>query len=330
MNKYWHTKKGFRNPKGSLLLRGFRFASIRWIWSRLFKQPYVLGKDLPHDHILKTDEAKELLEKNVNNNSITWLGHASFLMRINGINILTDPLLFGNPGPSIIKSLSRLPSPLQSKDFNTDVLLLSHEHPDHVHHPTLRSLRTKKNIQPVTPLGLSNKIKKYNFKKTVEIDWFEEYVVNENVTITAVPAVHYSDFSNTSLWSGFIISFVDANNSKKKIYFGGDSGYGEFFKHDIAPRGPFELALIGIGAFDLPFKSHAPIVHTTPEQAIRIAQEINAKNLIGMHWGTMRMADEDPTTLFPRARQEAETRGYTGSIIQIAIGETISLEDIKK
>lgn len=326
MKKYWHLKPSFKNPKENLLPTGFRFASICWVLSRIFVKPYVLGKDLPHNHLLEASKAIEFLDKHAHTNSITWLGHATFLIKVNGINILTDPLLFGNPAPFIVRGLRRLPSPIQADDFNVDVLLLSHEHGDHLHHPTLKSINFKKNIQAVVPLGVGKKIAKHNFKKTIELNWSEEYQINERVLITAVPAVHYSNFSDTNLWSGFIIEFKDENNLTKKIYFGGDTGYGEFLKRDVSPYGPFDLALVGIGSFELPFNSRAPIVHTTPEQAVRIASDINSKKLIGMHWGTIKMADEDPMTLFPRAKKEAQVCGYTGEIIQMAIGETISLE----
>lgn len=323
--KYWHTKDGFICPEGGINTRGVRFATFRWLANWLFKKPYELGKDLPIDHVMTREEAVLLLNEQPDF-SLTWLGHATFLIRVNGVSILTDPLLFGNPAPGIMRSMKRLPNPLSADDFNVDVLLLSHEHHDHIHHPSLGSLLNKETIQPVIPLGMSGKIKKYTFKKPVELDWFDSYVINDSVSVTAVPAIHYSNSSNSSLWSGYVITYKDSEGNKRKIYFGGDTGYGEFFSRDIAPYGPFDVAILGIGAFYISFPTRAPVVHTSPEQAVEAAKEVNAKKLIGMHWGTIKLAEEDPKTLFPRARAHAKEIGYEGNITQMRIGETIPLE----
>ena len=320
--KYWHTNKGFVNPKGNDTTLGFRFATIRWLWSRMMTKPYRIGIDLPNNHILAHEEALALFGKYANTSSLTWLGHASFLFRINGVSILTDPLLFGCPGPAFLKGLHRIPSPLQPEDFDMDVLLLSHEHLDHIHHPSLRSLKEKESIQPIVPLGVGQKIQNHGFKNATELDWFEGVDIGNSIKITAVPAVHYSNFSNTTLWAGFVISFVDSGGTEKKIYFAGDTDYGAFMKRDVASYGPFDIACIGVGGFYLPFPSRAEIVHTNPEEAVQTSKDVNAKKLIGMHWGTMKMADEDPNEILPRMHKHAEKIDYKGEVIMLRIGET--------
>lgn len=324
-SKYWHTKKGFINPEGRETLRGFRFTTVRWLLNRIFKKPYKIGKDLPENHLLTQTESKSFFAAHSNTPSMTWLGHASFIFRINGLTILTDPLLSGTPGLSLIRGLKRIPCPIRSSDFQADLLLLSHEHADHIHHPTLRDLQNKSRIQPITPLGLSKKIQKHNFKKVIELDWFDDIDVGHDVRITAVPAVHYSDFSNSTLWAGYIISFKDKRGEEKKIYFAGDTDYGSFIKRDIAPLGPFDIACVGVGGFHLSFPTNAEAVHTNPEEAIQIAQEFGVKKLIGMHWGTIRMGDENPNELLPRMKKHAEEIDYTGKITMLRIGETISI-----
>jgi len=326
LEKYWHIGNTFRNPEKCFQTKGFHFASVRWIFTRIFKSPYKFGVDLPMNHVLSKEEALSLREAYKDVPSITWLGHASFLIKIGDTQILIDPILFGTPATSFLRGLKRLPCPLQAKELSeTNVLLLSHDHADHVHHPSLKSILKKENIQPIVPLGMSKTIKRYKFKKPVELDYFEAYQINNTVKITAVPSVHYSDFSNSTLWSGFIISFTDKDGETKNIYFSGDTGYGPFIQRDIAPYGPFDVAIIGVGGFDLPYKSRAPVVHTNPEQAIDIAKEIQAQKIIGMHWGTIRMADEDPNTLFPRMVQKAKEIGYEGEIKMLRIGETIAI-----
>lgn len=325
LKKYWHTEKGFINPEGNRTTYGFRWSSIRWILSFLLTSPYKLGKDLPREHIMLRDEALSLLNKYKDTSSLTWLGHASFLLKINGMNILTDPFLFGSPGTSLIRAFKRLPNPFKSEDLNIDTLFFSHQHQDHIHHPSLKSLKNKLNILSITPLGVSKKLKKHNFKKLIELDWFDTFNLNNNIKITAVPAVHYSNFLNTTLWAGFIVSFKENSNIERKIYFSGDTGYGPFIKRDVAPYGPFDVAIVGVGAFYLKFPSRASIVHTNPEQAVNIAKEISAKKLIGMHWGTLRLASENPKELFDRMKKQAEEINYTGEVKMLRIGESVEV-----
>ena len=166
---------------------------------------------------------------------------------------------------------------------------------------------------------------KYGFKNPIELGWHDRYKISENVSITAVPAIHYSNFTNSTLWAGFIISYADKSGITKKIYFGGDTGYGTFIQREIAKYSPFDLALIGVGAYFLPYKSIASRVHTSPEQAMDIAKEINTKKIIGMHWGTTRMANENPMELFPKMKARAKDVGYEGEITMLRIGETIVL-----
>jgi L-ascorbate metabolism protein UlaG (beta-lactamase superfamily) len=117
----------------------------------------------------------------------------------------------------------------------------------------------------------------------------------------------------------------DTSGKEWKIYFSGDTGYGSFEKEEIAPYGPFDLALIGVGGHHLSFLSAAPLVHSNSEEAIQIAQEINAKKIIGMHWGTAKMGDEKPTELHPRMLNHAEKIKYTGEVIMMRIGETLKI-----
>jgi|GEM_PF-2364414 len=325
LKKCWHTEYGFINPEGNITTRGFHVASLRWIWSRIFSSPYCLGKDLPQNHIISRNEALNLYKQYEHIPSLTWLGHSTFVFRIGTIEIITDPLIFGNPGPRWIRGLVRLPSPLDARDISPNVLLLSHEHRDHIHQPSLESLYHRNDIQPIVPLGIGKKIQRYGFKKAQEMDWFDEYLLSGNIQITLVPAVHYSNFTNTTLWAGFIISYRDIQNTWRKIYFAGDTDYGPFMKRDIAPYGPFDLAIVGVGGFSLPFTSRADIVHTNPEEAIQTALDIQAKKIIGMHWGTLKLADEDPKELLMRMERHAHSIGYSGSVKMMHIGETLPL-----
>lgn len=324
--KYWHTERGFISPgvEDPITLKD-KLKVFWWILTRIFKSPYQLGVDFPVTHALQRKEALSLQEKYSVTPSVTWLGHASFVFKIGNINILTDPILFGTPGSFFVRSLKRLPCPFSVSDLeNIDLLLISHEHYDHLHIPSLKSLLNPHNIQPIVPIGVGSKLKKIKFRQPIEVDWFENYK-SQNIKITAVPAIHYSDFKKRNLWSGYVISATNKNGKEVKIYFSGDSGYGSFIKKNIAPFGPFDAICIGVGGHHLNFTSRAPLVHTSPEQAVQTAHDVGAKRIIGMHWGTIRTSDEDQSNLRAQMAKHAKNIGYNGDVCLLRIGETIPI-----
>ncbi|MEQ8882195.1 MAG: MBL fold metallo-hydrolase, partial [Cyclobacteriaceae bacterium] len=168
-----------------------------------------------------------------------------------------------------------------------DLVLLSHNHYDHLDISTV--LRLEKAFQPtfVVPLGVSDYLKKNDIENTVELDWWEK--TNQKPIITAVPAQHFSGRGfydrDKSLWCGYVIEYQN-----KKIYFAGDSGYGSFFK-DIGKKfGPMDISLIPIGAY-LPAWFMTPI-HVSPVESIKIHKDVKSKQSIAMHFGTFPLADD--------------------------------------
>lgn len=231
---------------------------------------------------------------------ITWLGHATFLIQIGGVNILTDPI-FGNASflfPRILPvglSIDELPQ--------IDVILISHNHPDHMDSPSLKALKSRfPDVSVYVPFGDKQWFDKKGFVKPVEHMWWQETVFSinkkiEGVRFTFLPAAHWSKRSlfdtNKSLWGSWMIQWKDHT-----VYFGGDTAYSHHFKV-IADNFPsIDVALLPIA----PGEPHEWMkrTHINAEQAVHGFIDLGAKHFIPMHWGTFAFGTdhfEDPIYL---------------------------------
>lgn len=330
--KYWHVKRGgYANPLGNLPSGVTIGSGLRYVLSRIVAPPLVLGKDLPSNHVLTREEFFAGLKKYESVPSITWLGHCSFLIRIGGKTLLTDPFLTSTAGPRILRALKRLPLPVSLSELpDVDLLLVSHPHDDHMHIPTLRTLiKLGKIKKAVAPLKAGRRLRKLGIGDVEELDWFESLNTGE-VTVRALPAAHYSTVfprHDMELWSSFSIE-----SKGVKVFFSGDSGYGEFFKRDIRKYGPFNTALFGVVNLVRSSLLQAARVHTSPEEAVMASKDIDAKELIGMHWGTAHMTEEDTEStgrLSERMHAEAKKIAYEGNIRMLRIGETTRIKSLE-
>jgi len=160
------------------------------------------------------------------------------------------------------------------------------------------------------------------YKKVIELDWYDEQQ-NNNFNVTAVPAYHWSrrigQKRNSTLWNGYVIAY-----QSKKIYFSGDTAFGPMFTEIREKLGPFDLTMISIGAYEPRGMMQAS--HCTPEEAVEIASMLSSKNILGMHWGTIRLSAEDPWEPPIKFKKAAQLQGYQAhQIWQLSIGETKSL-----
>ena len=221
------------------------------------------------------------------NDCIVWLGHASFFIRINQINILIDPVLFD---VSLMKRQTKLPiNPEQLKDL--DYILISHDHRDHLDEKSLQLIaKQNPNVQYLT--GLNNEKIIFSYTKSKQIQaagWYQQFNLSHDLTITYVPSRHWGrrliKDTNLRLWGGFLI---ESNGTS--IYFSGDSGYGSHFK-DIAEIAPnIDYCLIGIGAYKPEFFMGQS--HISPSDALKAFIDTKAKYMIPMHHSTFDLADE--------------------------------------
>jgi N-acyl-phosphatidylethanolamine-hydrolysing phospholipase D len=228
---------------------------------------------------------------------ITWIGHATFLIQLGALNMLTDPVWSRRASPVSWMGPSRLVPP--GLDFDAlppiDAVLISHDHYDHLDDRTVTRLHARCGdaLHWVTPIGYRRWLQQRGVSNVHELDWWQQVALDAGaarVTIHATPAQHWTKrtpFSErTRLWSSFVIE-----GSAARVFFCGDSGYFEGFR-DIGQRfAPFTASLLPIGAYE-PRWFMAP-AHMNPEEAVQTYIDLGAHGtFIGMHWGTFRLTDE--------------------------------------
>lgn len=223
-----------------------------------------------------------------NTNTIIPIGHASFIIDINGIRLLIDPVVMPN---RFLKRYTKVPFQISELD-NVDYLLLSHNHRDHLDRNSVVQLcRYNPNATILTGLEIGKLLKSWGVKNKIqEAGWYQQFKTPEPLSIDYLPSHHWSrrwlTDTNISLWGSFMIQ---DNVSNKNIYFASDSGYNAHFA-DIGNDYDIDIAMIGIGAYEPQWFMKA--AHTGPEDAIRAFKDLKAKSWIPMHYGTFDLSDE--------------------------------------
>ena len=245
-------------------------------------------------------------------NQLAWLGHACFAFRMAGKLVLTDPYLSRTAGPFGLGPRRFLDAAVQAEALpQLDLIAISHNHYDHLDTRALGAYRFASETPVVCPLGLASLLKRQGFKEVIELDWWEEWRL-EDLAVTCLPAVHFSGRGlgdrNRTLWASFAFASKFAGPLGRKLWFGGDSAPGAVFREIGARAGPFDLALVGIGAYEP--RNIMQASHATPEEAIGIAREIGANAAVGMHWGSIMLTPENPFEAPHRFRQAALEQQY--------------------
>lgn len=254
------------------------------------------------------------LQQNRTRASYTWIGHSTFLIQMNGLNILTDPVWAKRMGfdkrstePGI--ALEDLPE--------MDVVVISHGHYDHLDFPTLK--RLKGNPHYFVPAGLKRLFTRKGYRQVTEMNWWDS-VDHKGVTIHFVPAQHWTRRSltdmNTSHWGGFVFQIAE-----KTYYFVGDTGYFSGF-NQIAERFAIDTVFMPIGAYE-PEWFMAP-AHISPEDSVKAFLELGAKRFVPMHYGAYRLADDTGPEALERLLHAWEQQHLPQEQLKVLlIGETI-------
>tara|TARA_B100000886_G_scaffold127055_1_gene85627 strand:- start:721 stop:1692 length:972 start_codon:yes stop_codon:yes gene_type:complete len=232
-------------------------------------------------------------------NYIIWIGHSTFLIKINNLTILTDPVFSERASPFKRLGPKRLIPPSISLDQlpSIDVVTISHNHYDHLDIRSLKKLsKTNPNLIFLIPEGDLDIFKKRNISNVKEFNWWQDILI-DNFLFTFTPVQHWSARGlfdrNESLWGGWYIK-----TDNYSIYHAGDTGYSEDFIETKNRLGSPKYTFLPIGAYDPEwFMSES---HVTPEDSIKIMKDLEAEFSFGMHWGTFTLTAED--TLEPRER----------------------------
>jgi N-acyl-phosphatidylethanolamine-hydrolysing phospholipase D len=316
----------FRNPPGSPPQTAGLSDFVPFFFRRATEGPPAV----PPGHVVPRSEAKAMLAA-AGPESLTWLGHACFLIRTCGFTILTDPFLSDYASPIAGLGPKRYVPPGLSIEGlpDIDVVLLSHNHYDHLDAPSIEriSLKVKRGgggaPAAVVPSGLGSFFSSRGYSDVRELAWGSGTLLSKSsssVSLTCLPSIHFSGRTpfdrNATLWCSWKIS-----SPSLSLYFAGDTGYGPVFGDLGREYGPFDVALMPIGAYE-PASIMRP-VHLNPEEAVAAGRDLRASTLVAMHWGTIVLTDEPPFEPPVRFRAAARAAGYAdGRAWVMRIGET--------
>ncbi len=324
------TTQGFRNNYADTV-PGTAFDLLRWRWEA-WRQDLppapkqatpVVAPDLPGIH--GNAVAGQAMQP-----AVTWIGHATALVQASGLNVLTDPMFSERASPFqwIGPRRSQPPGVALAELPAIDVVLVSHNHYDHLDAASVQALNT--HAQGATlflvPLGLKRWFADLGVSNVEELDWWQSRELR-GVQFNLTPVQHWSARGigdrRQTLWGGWAVFAPDFH-----WYFSGDSGYSQDFK-DTRTRfaaqerngGGFDLALIAVGAYEPTWFMQGQ--HVNPAQAVQVHRDLGAKRSMGVHWGTFNLADEalDQPPLDLAAARQADSLP-DGDFFVLAIGET--------
>ena len=249
---------------------------------------------------------------------VTWIGHATFLVRMDEATFVTDPMFSERASPLSFAGPPRLVPPGVPMEAlpKVDFALVSHDHYDHADLPSLRAL-VAAGTRIVVPLGMADVARAAGAEAT-EMDWWEDIEI-AGVRVHCVPAQHFSGRGltdrNRRLWAGWVVE-----GKARRFYHAGDTGYFGGFAEIGARLGPIDLAAIPVGAY-LPSAMMRP-VHLDPEEAVQAALDLGCARALAMHFGTFDLTDEPLDEPPARFLAEAARRGLGDRAWVLRIGET--------
>lgn len=223
--------------------------------------------------------------------TVTLVNHSTVLLQADEVNLLTDPVWSERVGPVTWAGPKRARPPgLRFGDLPPiDAVLVSHNHYDHLNLPTLKRLKQVHNPLFVVPLGNKALLQKNGIDNCVALDWWQQVTVQDRMTVTLVPARHFSGRGlcdrNRTLWGGYVIQ-----SSGGPVYFAGDTGFGVHFQRIREKYGPLRLSILPIGAYKPEW--FMALMHISPADAVNAHKVLASQRSIGVHFGTFRLGDD--------------------------------------
>jgi L-ascorbate metabolism protein UlaG (beta-lactamase superfamily) len=237
---------------------------------------------------------------------VTFVNHSTVLIQLHGVNILTDPVWSNRASPvSWAGPRRRRPPGIRFEDLPpVHLVVISHNHYDHLDLPTLKRLYRKHRPRFVVGLGNAELLRSRGIDDAIELDWWQRFAVTDEVSVTMVPAQHFSSRGLcdhfATLWGGYVVQ-----GRAGSVYFAGDTGFGPHFAEVRARLGPPRLAILPIGAFR-PRWFMSPM-HISPDQAVEAHRLLGARTSLAVHFGTFPLGDDgqdEPVTELRRALKQ--------------------------
>jgi L-ascorbate metabolism protein UlaG (beta-lactamase superfamily) len=286
-----HTPSGFQNTEAFSLPSGGDI--LRWYWQR------IIGSAPLHDPAQVPWQAVdvEVIRLPAETLQATWLGHASVLIQSQGMNVLTDPILTTRASPFAWFGPKRqTKAPITIDELPAiDVIVISHNHYDHMDIATLKAIDQKQATPPmvIVPLGDAKRLRKAGLRHVEELDWWQSIATKHKpaMTVTLTPARHWSlrqffpSDRDQSLWGSYVIS-----HGQQSVFFAGDTGYTPAFQEIGQRLGPFSLAILPIGAYEP--RDYLKAQHVNPAEAVQMHQDLKAQISLPVHWGTFILSSE--------------------------------------
>jgi L-ascorbate metabolism protein UlaG (beta-lactamase superfamily) len=303
-----HRRNGFGNSDASIVIGNFPWYEMVWRSLRgdfkplaqpsggyeAFARQWSVAVD--HDRLAARQQAPV----------VTWLGHVTVLLQLGGLNILIDPTLARFAGPyGRFGAPRRVPAPLSAKDLPPiDVVLISHNHYDHLCHATIKALLASgQRPRFFVPLGLKAWFDARNIAPVTELDWWDQadlplspqpVAAGGKLRLHFTPAQHWSRRTpfdtNASLWGGYMLEWSQPGASPWRFLFPGDTGYSADFKAIRERLGAVDFVALPIGAY-LP-RDFMKNMHVNPSDAVQLMLDLGAKQAMGVHWGTFMLTQE--------------------------------------
>jgi L-ascorbate metabolism protein UlaG (beta-lactamase superfamily) len=255
--------------------------------------------------------------------AITFINHSTFLIQLPGLNILTDPIWSERTSPVSFAGPKRVIEPgLEFSQLpKIDVVLISHNHYDHLDLPTLAKLNAIHKPKFYVPMFNKKFLEGEGIKNVIQMDWWASNYFGEDIKISFVPAQHFSGRGlfdrNETLWGGFVIKYKSF-----KLYFAGDTGYAPLFK-EIAERfDGIDMAFLPVGAYEP--RWFMKEMHINPAEAVQAHFDLKAQVTIGMHFGCFQLADEGYDIPIEDLQKAKLSRGISNDSVRVLdVGQTL-------
>lgn len=305
-----HTKGGFRNTDPGFEDKRFGDV-IRFLFGSGRRDRRARSNRRYHFETVANDGS--FLRSNTDAFTVTWVGHSTVIVQLDGVNILTDPMWSERCSPVQFAGPKRVVEPgIRFENLpRIDVVLISHNHYDHLDRDTVRRLGNSPRY--LVPLGIGSFLERNGIDNFRELDWWETYTWG-GIEFVCTPSQHFSGRTpfnrNETLWCSWVMRTENGS-----CFFGGDSGYFSGFGEIGRRFGPFDLVCLPIGAY-LPRWFMGPF-HLSPAEALRAYEDLRGRTFVPIHWGVFSLAD-DPLDMPPVVlREEIQKRGMQGDDIWI-------------